>query len=315
MEKSFNISPEAVAALAVLAFGEPNKSMSSKTELRFRSKGSLAVSLVRCNGFDFEANQGFGLIELVIWAGLATSRIEAANYLESKNFDFESKKPAQAKNELGGTLYQKKQNDSWKPIWRASSDWKNTIVQSYLEARGILEALPSDFEDIRFHAACPYKNTTTPCMVVLIRSLSNGEPIGIQRTPISKDAKRAGDRLIMGSFSGGGILLCNYHDTLFETALGVGEGFETTLSLRRLDGLGRLPVWCLVNDGNMGKFNPPPNIKHLTIAVDNDEGGIRNADRLEVTAKEKGVKVTRIMHPTPKKDLNDFINQRLEKAA
>ena len=305
---NLSLPPPEVARLAQIAFGEPNKALSNKVELRFGSKGSKSINLEKCNGYDFETCEGFGLIELVIWAGLANSRLEAAQYLERKPRDFDEIKPIERPSISNGVTFQKKQNNSWKPIWGVSTDWRNTIAQSYLEARGILEALPSDFADIRFHSACPYKNTTAPCMVTLIRDWVNGEPIGIQRTPISNKA-RVGDRLILGGFGGGAIMLSNYHDALFEAALGVGEGLETTLSLRRLKGFEGLPLWCLVNDGNLGKFTPPPNIKSLVIAVDHDEGGIRNADKLEAVAKEKGVKITRIMNPTPKKDLNDFINK------
>lgn len=310
-----SMPPQEVAQLAQLAFGEPNKSMSNKSELRFGSKGSKSVSLEKGNGFDFETNEGFGLIDLVIWAGLANSRIGAAKYLTNEPPQFAKIKPIERHSAGVGIIQPKKQDDSWRLIWSASRSWRNTLVELYLKARGVFDAIPHDFSDIRFNAACPYKNTTAPCMVALIRNLASGEPIGIQRTPVSKHATRAGDRLIMGSFTGGGIMFCNYHDTLFETALGVGEGFETALSLRRLVGFESLAVWCLVNDGNLGKFTPPKTIKNLYIAVDNDEGGIRNADKLEATAKEKGAKVTRLMHPAPKKDLNDFIIEKQRIAA
>ena len=315
MQAVLSLPPQEVAQLAKAAFGEPNKALSTKCELRFGSKGSKSVNLEKSNGIDFETGQGFGLLDLIIWAGLANSRYDAAKYLENKTPQNESRKPTQANRAFGGGYAQKTKDDSWKPIWAASKELYATRGQNYLMNRSVLEVLPEDCEDLRFHINCPYQDGVKPCLVALIRDWQTGQGIGIQRTPISPQYERDGARMIKGGFMGGAIMLQDYHDCLFCRSLGVGEGLETTLSLRRLKGFEGLPLWCLVNDGNLGKFTPPPNFKHLVIAVDHDEGGMRNADKLEATAKDKGVKVTRIMNPTPKKDLNDFINEQMEKAA
>jgi hypothetical protein len=52
-------------AVAKHFFGEPNKRMSNKKELRFRNHGSLAVDLKEGAWFDHEANEGGGPIELI----------------------------------------------------------------------------------------------------------------------------------------------------------------------------------------------------------------------------------------------------------
>lgn len=54
--------------IAVAAFGEKNKAMSSGRELRFGSKGSKAVQLIgerRGSWFDHEADEGGGPLDLL----------------------------------------------------------------------------------------------------------------------------------------------------------------------------------------------------------------------------------------------------------
>lgn len=60
-------SPEFVRAIGPVArelLGEP--SQESKDELRFGSRGSLSVSLIKGTWFDNEANAGGGVIDLVM---------------------------------------------------------------------------------------------------------------------------------------------------------------------------------------------------------------------------------------------------------
>lgn len=57
--------------------GEPNKAMSSKTELRFGARGSLSVDLEKGTWFDHEANEGGGTLDLVT---RGTGRKEAERF-------------------------------------------------------------------------------------------------------------------------------------------------------------------------------------------------------------------------------------------
>src|SRR5262245_61157851 len=45
--------------------GEPNRHLSSRTELRFGHRGSLSVDLTKGTWFDHEANEGGGVVDLL----------------------------------------------------------------------------------------------------------------------------------------------------------------------------------------------------------------------------------------------------------
>ena len=45
--------------------GEPNKALSSKSELRFGTKGSLAIDLTKGTWYDHERDQGGGMFDLI----------------------------------------------------------------------------------------------------------------------------------------------------------------------------------------------------------------------------------------------------------
>eukprot|EP01035_Chromulina_nebulosa_P000270 gene270-386_t len=74
-------SADAVARLACALFGEPNQRLSSGDELRWGRKGSLAVIPPRRVFYDYEAGTGGGILDMIIHAGAATTRGEAAKFL------------------------------------------------------------------------------------------------------------------------------------------------------------------------------------------------------------------------------------------
>src|SRR5262245_60058512 len=51
--------------VAQLLFGEPNNALSSKTELRYGSHGSLAISLPKGTWYDHEEKRGGGVLDLI----------------------------------------------------------------------------------------------------------------------------------------------------------------------------------------------------------------------------------------------------------
>jgi RecA-family ATPase len=56
---------ELIASVAQTLLGEPNRSMSSKTELRYGSRGSFSVDLRKGTWFDYETNVGGGTLDLI----------------------------------------------------------------------------------------------------------------------------------------------------------------------------------------------------------------------------------------------------------
>lgn len=86
MAEDFNVSIEQVA-LAVLPefMGEPNRSLSTKGEMRFGNHGSLSVDLVKNTWMDHEDQTGGGVLDLLkAFKGLDKS--EALQWLEERGF-------------------------------------------------------------------------------------------------------------------------------------------------------------------------------------------------------------------------------------
>lgn len=80
--------------VARLLLGEPNKAMSSKTELRFGSNGSLSVDLKKGTWFDHEAQEGGGTLDLIYrYTGLANGM--ALDWLREHGFPVEDRRDEQ----------------------------------------------------------------------------------------------------------------------------------------------------------------------------------------------------------------------------
>jgi putative DNA primase/helicase len=202
-------------------------------------------------------------------------------------------------------------------IWHEASYPRGTIVEKYLTrpkaegGRGL--ELPDEAagEAIRFHPACPFAGERVPAMVCLVRDIVTNEPTAIHRTVLSRDGFKVEvkgyDRLTLGPISGGAIKLTPDEDVT--TCIGIGEGLETTLSLRRLPEYGPSPVWSALNSGGVSKFPVLPGIECLWIAVDQDPGGIRAAQECADRWREAGREVFLIQPRGDGRDLNDIIQR------
>lgn len=214
---------------------------------------------------------------------------------------------------LGGQpiKFDVKQNDTPRPdnkpkalaIWADCQPWQGSLVETYLERRGV--ALPADCMDVRFNPACPMKGRTVPAMVALIRSVSTNEPLAIHRTHLNLDGTKGDlDRMALGAMADGVVMLVPFTRVWMD--LGIGEGIETALSLRKLDGLANLPVWAALNTAQLTKFYLP-NIDRLTVAVDHDPAGIRASQTCGYRAADHGTEVTLIAPNYSQTDLNDLV--------
>jgi hypothetical protein len=71
-------------AVAQRLLGEPNKDLSSKTEWRYGTNGSLSVDLEKGTWFDHEVGKGGGCLDLIIREGKAADRGAAARWLRDE---------------------------------------------------------------------------------------------------------------------------------------------------------------------------------------------------------------------------------------
>jgi len=194
-------------------------------------------------------------------------------------------------------------------LWREAVDPRRTPVDAYFRSRGL--ALPPEAcgEVLRWHPACPFgPGIRTGAMIALVRDVVTNEARAIHRTAISGDGAKRSDlgsngRLTLGPVAGGAVKLTPDADVT--TMLGLGEGIESSLSLRRIPEFGRSPVWALLSAGQVSRFPLLPGIETLWIAADHDPAGLRATEAAAEHWRSREVLVV-----TPRRlkaDLNDVV--------
>jgi putative DNA primase/helicase len=193
-------------------------------------------------------------------------------------------------------------------LWRAAGPIRGTPAAIYLASRGVAH----DGEALRWHPACPFGRDRIGCMVALVRNILSDAPQAIHRTAIGADGQKlshlgSNGRMSLGPVGGGAVKLTEDADVT--NVLAIGEGIETTLSIRQLPDLGALPIWALLSAGGVATFPALPGIETVWVAADHDASGTGHraanatAARLEAANKE-----TIIITPTTAgADLNDKV--------
>jgi putative DNA primase/helicase len=190
--------------------------------------------------------------------------------------------------------------------WDESRDPRRTIVERYLNSRG-LELDPGVAGSvIRF-------NARIKAMVSLMRNITTGEPQAVLRTYLDdsgrkrkafdRDGKEIGERLFKGPTGGAAIMLDPFNSVT--DRLVIGEGVETCLTGRQ-KGMG--PSWALGSCGEIKKFPVLDRVRSLTIHRERCE---RNAEASEICAA-RWIKVGRqVFDAWPKvgKDINDAVRE------
>lgn len=91
-----NFEPEAIKAVAALLLGEPNAQLSKETELRYGTNGSLSIDPAKNTFYDHEANEGGGILDLVLRQEVAKTRAQAVDWLKQQGMAPPDEKPAKA---------------------------------------------------------------------------------------------------------------------------------------------------------------------------------------------------------------------------
>lgn len=178
-------------------------------------------------------------------------------------------------------------------------------VRLYFARRGLRIRYALESPILRFHPRMPYYvegkiQGEFPCMLALVFDAAN-HPVTIHRTWLTEEGFKApvekpkklmpypSDR----NFKGGGIPLVDvaqYIDNCGTyTAMGVTEGIETALAVFEASG-GKLPVWPLISDRIMEKFQTPEVVDFLCVYGDQDvsEAGLNAARLLKERTIETG---------------------------
>jgi putative DNA primase/helicase len=194
-------------------------------------------------------------------------------------------------------------------IWQQSQDPHGTPVETYLRSRRVVLPEGAAGEAVRYHPSCPFKGQQVPAMVCLVRDVVTNEPKAIHRTALSPDGLKATvnghERLSLGSIGGGAIKLTPDEDVTI--CLGIGEGLESSVSLRSLPEFCLSPVWSLIASGGIERLPVLSGIESLWIAVDHDPAGLKAAHAAAKRWQAAGAEAFLITPSAPRADLNDLL--------
>lgn len=190
----------------------------------------------------------------------------------------------------------------------------DTPVQAYLTRERGLVLFDDLARSVRYHPACPFAGTRrTPAMVCLVRDVVTNAPKAIHRTALSLDGRKVEvdghDRQSLGPVAGGAIKLTPDEDVT--TCLGIGEGIESALSLRRLPEFGASPVWSLISAGGIERLPVLSGIEVLWIAVDHDPAGLQASEACAERWRRAHSGVFLIKPNAERTDLNDVVKGRV----
>ena len=159
------------AEVAMALLGEPNRSLSSRRELRFRRKGSLAVVVdgAKCGRwYDYEDGLGGDLINLIERVRGVTFR-EAVAYAEQLVGSVPTlvTTPAPAASARSAEGDSRRNQRRAGNLWREAGPIVGTHAACYLEWRHVLEpALEAGHGVLWFHPNCPFgQDTRHPCLL------------------------------------------------------------------------------------------------------------------------------------------------------
>jgi hypothetical protein len=195
-------------------------------------------------------------------------------------------------------------------FWREAVHPTDTPVIPYLLGRNAHLFEEAGGEAIRFHPACKFGLHRVPCMLALVRDIRDNTPKAIHRTALDLKGNKVTidgkDRMMLGPAGGGAVKLTP--DDMVTTALGIGEGLETSLSMRLLPEFGETPVWSVLSAGGVKSFPVLAGVECLWVAVDHDQNGRGQQAARTCSARwtAAGQEVFRVTARRVGEDLNDL---------
>jgi len=186
-------------------------------------------------------------------------------------------------------------------LWRASLDAHGTLVEAYLQSRGITYPPPPT---LRFHPALRHSPSGLkwPAMVALVTRGTDNTPLGIHRTFLAHDGRGKApverEKMMLGPTRGGVVKLAAACDTLM-----VGEGIETCLSGQQESGK---PTWAALSTSGLRALALPDTVREVIVLADGDDAGEAAARHAADRWQREG-RIVRIARPPPELDFNDLL--------
>jgi putative DNA primase/helicase len=317
------------AEVAITLLGKPNEALSSRRELRFGNRGSLAVATAGERAgcwYDHENGAGGDFIDLIQRqrGGGFRSAITYAQEIVGPAPIQITKWPRRPISRSESTGENKAKTSYALALWNEAVPIDGTDAARYLEWRHVLEpALAAGDGSLRFHPACPFKGTARhPSLLALRRDIRTDQPRAIHRTALSADLMRAIARTTFIEFSQAGGKIARMalgpkvataiklsSDEVVTQGLTVGEGVETVLGGMVL---GFTPAWAVGDADNLKNFPVLAGIECLTVLVDHDASGTGQRAALECSSRWTGAgcEVRRVLPNQAGKDFNDIVLAR-----
>lgn len=306
-------APASIRAVAGMLLGEPNRTLSTRHDLRYRGKGSLSIEPNKDVWRDYEAGAAGGVLGLIAHINGGTLG-EAYRWLVERGLagDGGENEAVSYEREVADTerkaeIIRRKRAAA--AIWRASFAAKGSLVETYLASRGL--RLPEDGTALRFHPRLEHRaGGLWPTMVALVSDSLTGKPLGIHRTYLARDGSGKApvepNKMTLGPIGGGVVRLAG--EPLAGAPLLLGEGVETTLTGMQATGH---PGWCAVSAGNIRRsLELPDNIKNVILLEDGDAVGRAAVNQCALRLRMIPGRRVRIAHPPAGcSDFNDAVGR------
>jgi putative DNA primase/helicase len=190
-------------------------------------------------------------------------------------------------------------------LWQESKSATGTLADRYLSGRGLPGLAASSA--LRFRGDCPHPEySRLPALIALVCDQA-GTPIGIHRTFLARDGKKASvepAKASLGPIWTGAVRL---DPIAAGTPLVIGEGIESSASAGHLMGW---PAWAAISAGNLANgLLLPPELRSVVIAADPDEAGADAARSAWERWTGEG-RTVRIATPDGPGDFNDLLLAR-----
>jgi putative DNA primase/helicase len=178
-------------------------------------------------------------------------------------------------------------------LWSASGPPRGTLVERYLNSRGLILSDDLAGDVLRWHPGIA-------AMIALFRNIQTNKPQAVSRTFLDRDGGKI-KRMFKGPVGGAAVKLDADENVL--NGLHVGEGVETCVAARQL---GLRPVWALGSKHAIGNFAVLSGVEALTILVEPDAAAEVEACANRWHAAGREVSINRAVGG---KDLNDAVRR------
>jgi putative DNA primase/helicase len=141
---------------------------------------------------------------------------------------------------------------------------QGTLAERYFDGRD-LWSVAREISDIRFHPRCVREKAEQPAVVVAMRSITSNAITAVQRIYLTRQAKKDGKPMMLGSVAGAAMKLQPLDS---RRKLNVAEGLETALAVIAHD---YKTVWALGSTSMIQTFPVLDEIDKLGIWADHDQ--------------------------------------------